>query len=412
MAMVEAVADIDAGCWGGAPRGLYDLVEQRLIAHGFLNGHADAFDERWKHDMFGWEFIDQGINVELMWVTYQQMKEFLEHTDAESYDRNFGDDYHGNEWVQRCDTHCYGKTCGVCDATDLGIRRGYIQGQAEEVTVDLNEVNVIDQRTVAMKVRARVVKAVEKRFVPNDHFRYALRRASARAGFPITKRTVRFASDAIKFKDFTSGADFVEFGLLRRMTREQIAELVPKVNHELGANMQLTDWTVHPASAAPLRQDVDLRLFDLELEMDRSSVESALARWRREPYVKMIIRELIRTGMARTEVNAKEYVQDLWLVRRGASLHLRMLLRGEANPYEAVAALFEKRSWIEAAKYAMVCVEAFAPVDENALDFFRPACIECGVVIPVNLLDRPFDPERCPRCLDQFQGALLEVVSA
>src|SRR5262245_24880476 len=104
---------------------LYETIEAKLREHGFHNGYADAFDERFKHDMFGWEHIDQGINVELLWVTYQQMREFLENTDSRTYDRQFSSDYHGNEWIGRCDERCYGRTCGVCDARDLRIRRGY-----------------------------------------------------------------------------------------------------------------------------------------------------------------------------------------------------------------------------------------------------------------------------------------------
>lgn len=109
LAMVEAVISMSRsgmffGCWGGAPKGLYERVEDRLVARGFLNGILDAYDERQKHDLFGWEMVDQGINVELLWVTYQQMLEFLENTSSDTYDQNFGDDYHGNEWIERCDT--------------------------------------------------------------------------------------------------------------------------------------------------------------------------------------------------------------------------------------------------------------------------------------------------------------------
>lgn len=407
-AMVEAVADFNAGCWGGAPRGLYEAVEQRLVHHGFLNGKADCYDERQKNDMFGWEFIDQGINIELMWVTYQQMREFLENTRAESYDSNFSDDYHGNEWIERCDTKCYGKLCGTCGREDLKIRRNYIQGAAEEVTVDLNNVKVIDQKSVVMKVRAKVVKSEAKRFVMNDHWRYAIRRAAYRAGMPITKRTVRFSSDAIKFKDFTCGVDFVEFGTTRRLSQRQVAEYIEGMNAELGSDIQITDFTIHPANSDPLRADVDLSLYDMEIEVSEEEAAQAIEAWYAADYVKMILHQDTRSGVVlREEVNGKDFVEDLWVVRDGHRLRLRMMVRGKASPYVVYAALFGKASWLDAARRPAFRVEAFVNHDPNQIDFFRPACERCERAIPVNLLDKPFDLDHCPKCRDEEQSELV-----
>lgn len=411
-AMVEAVIEMGQGCWGGAPRGLYELVDESLRAHGFLNGYADCYDERRKHDMFGWEMIDQGINVELMWVTYQQMLEMLENTDSDTYDLNFGDEYHGNEWIERCDTKCYGKTCGVCDADDLKIRRNYIQAAAEEVNVNLNNVKVIDQKSVAMKFRAKVVKGEDKRFVMNDHFRYAIRRAAYRAELPITKRTVKFATDNIKFKDWTCGVDYVEFGLTRRLNPKALGELVEKMNVELQghaeqASIQFAEWTILPADADPLRSDVDLSLFEMEVDVEPSTAQRAIEKWFETDYIKMVFREESRqSGVITEEVNARDYVDDLWLARDGHRLMLKMLIRGKATPYLVYAALFEKNSWLEAAKYPAFRIEAFVENDANEVDFFRGTCQECGASIPTNVLDKSFDSDYCPKHKDEADGLL------
>lgn len=412
-AMVETVADLNQGAWGGAPGGLYEAMEERLLAHGFLNAISDSYDERQKHDMFGWEFIDQGINVELMWVTYQQMREFLQNTNSETYDMAFGDDYHGNEWIERCDTKCYGKTCGVCDAEDLRLRRDYIQGAAEEVAVDLNNVRVVDHKSVAMKFRAKIVKDVSKRFVMNDHFRYAIRRAAYRAEVPVTKRTVKFSSDNIKFKDWTCGADFVEFGLTKKVSKKDLEPLVARMNEELGTSVQIVDWSIYPASADDLKADVDLSLFEMEVDVDAHIAQQAIDDWNAADYVKMIFKEEGRAGtMIREEVNGKDYVDDMWLVRDDHRLLLKMLVRGKASPYLVYASLFNRSSWLDAAKYPAFRVEAFAENDQSAIDFFRPSCGECGMNMPVNLLDRPYDLEYCPRCKDKVDGILLEVARA
>jgi radical SAM superfamily enzyme YgiQ (UPF0313 family) len=399
-AMVEAVAEMNTACWGGAPKGLYEKIRERLIAHGFHNDYADAYDERDKRDMFGWEFVDQGINVELMWVTFQQMREFLENTDSETYDEQFGDEYHGNEWIERCDTKCYGKTCGVCSAPDLKIRRNYIQAAADEIHVDLTDQKVIDQRTVATRVRAKIEKFDEKRFVMNDHHVYAIRRAANKVGLPITKRTIKFASDSIRFRDWTSGVDFVEFGLLHKIPRAELDEKLRAMNTHLNT-LEFQDWTLRPASAESMRQEVDLSLYEIELDEDPAKVQAHIDRFFATDYVKMIFKFVPRFGDAKQEeVNGRDYVDDLWVTNDGHRLLLKMLVRGKASPFVVYSALFNRPSSVEAAKYPAHRVEAFVEQDTTAYEFWNPVCEGCGHNIPLNLMSQPFHDTYCPRCLD------------
>jgi radical SAM superfamily enzyme YgiQ (UPF0313 family) len=404
-AMVEAVTTIDRGCWGGAPLDLYETVEERLVAHGFLNGYADAYDERQKHDMFGWELIDQGINVELMWVSYQQMREFLENTDSDTYDRLFGDEYRGNEWIERCDTRCYGRGCGVCDAKDLQIRKEYIRAAQTEDQTSLSDVKPVDRRSVAMKVRARVVRDDGHRTVMNDHFRYAIRRAANRAELPITPRTVRFASDAIRFKDWTSGVDYVEFGLLRRVS--DLDKLIEAMNVELGAAIQIEHHIALPANVPLLREDVDLSLYSIEVDEPMDKLSVALDRWRDDPDVTVVIHEKKPVGIVRREVSGHDYVDDIWIAREGHRVYLRSLVRGAVNPYAVVAALLKKPSWLDVARYPARRLDAFIDTDPSTIDFFRPSCEDCGRLIPVNILDLPYDPEVCPKCKDGRAGMFV-----
>jgi hypothetical protein len=417
MAMIEAVAEMGLGAWGGAPKGLYEAVEARLYARGFLNGIADCYDERQKHDMFGWEMVDQGINTELLWVTYQQMVEFLENTDSESYDEDLTDDYHGNEWIERCDTRCMGRTCGVCSPKDLQIRRNYIQGAANELDVDLSNVQVIDQRSQAIRVRAKVVKSVEKRFVMNDHFRYALRRAAYRSGVPITKRTIKFATDNVRWKDWTCGTDFAEFSLLRKVSQEEMESFVEAMNRELGSThegtptLQISDFVLLPATADTLRQDLGLSLYEMEMDVERHAAEAAIHNFMQTEYVPLILKEESRqSGIISTEVNAHDHVDDLWLVKEGHRLFMRALVRGKPSPYQVYAALFGKKSWIEAAQYPAVRIESFVDADSEVMNFFVPSCQECGKTIPVNLLDRPYSDSYCPKCSDEVMGRLVSYV--
>lgn len=413
MALVEAVAEMDRGCWGGAPAGLKDAMDEALIRRGFLNGFADAYDERQKHDMFGWEMIDQGINVELLWTTYQQMKEFLEVTDSDTYDLEFEDDYAGQEWIAKCNERCLGKACGVCDVEDLNLRRRYIQAATRDEEVDLVNLKVVDQSTVAMKVRAKIFRSTKHRHVMNDHFRYAVRRAANRAGVPIAKKSLRFSSDAFKHRDWTSGTDFIEFGLTRKVSKFDLDEMLKRMAEELADGREVSpltmqDWSILLGQSAHISEDVDLRLFEIELDHSAEEMNAALTRWTEADHVHMVFREESRHGgIQLTEVNGKDFVDEMWMVRDGHRLMLRMTVRGRANPYLVYASLFGKTSWLDVAKHPAVCLDAFVESDPNVYDFFRPVCQECGRVVPVNLLDQPYDLHMCPTCKDLAAGTVI-----
>lgn len=411
----EVLVDVSEGlgkaCWGGVPKHTRAEIEAGMRARGFLNGTEDAFDERFKHDMFGWEFIDQGVSSELLWVTYMQMKEFIESTDSYTYDEQFGEDYHGNEWVERCDTKCYGSTCGVCDVDDLAIRRGYIVAAQHDSDIDLSRVKIIDQRSTTMRVRARIRKTPDKRFIMNSHWRFHVRRAAFKNDVPITKRSLRFASDDIKYKDWTCGVDYMEFGLTRRCTPAEVQGFIDAMNAEM-VGLQIEQWTQHPPSGDALRTDVDLSLWEMELDEDPSVVLGKLAAWERADYIKMVLKqEAAYFAQEREEFNAKDFVDDMWLVRDGHTMKLRMLLRGRPSPYNIYAALMGRNSWLDAAKYAAVRVESFVEQDENQQDFFRPVCVDTGKSIPVNPLDEPYDLDRTPRAKDAHEGRLVSAVT-
>lgn len=407
-AIIDAFLLSNKACWGGVPRDMAELLEAALRARGFHNGTADCFDERDRNDLFGWEFISQGIDPDLMWSAYQQMREFAELTDSHDYDSQLPAGYGGNEWIARCDQQCLGNTCGVCSAEDLKLRAAYIRDGVLDDEVRLSEVRPVDERSQVLRVRARLVRPDSHRFVSNDHWRYNVRRAAYRAakhlGLPgaVAKRSIRFASDSITYRDWTSGVDYLEFGLTSRLSVPQVDSLVQAMNEQMLSWMRITGFEVYPASAPPMRTEVDLSLFELELDEDSQVVEDAIEQWRESEYVKLVIKtEGSWFGNVPEEVNAKDYVDGWWLVRDGHRLRLRMLVRGKPNPYAVYAALMGKVSWLDAAEHVMTRLESFVTVDRNQLDFLRPACNGCGLLIPVTVLDVPYDPEWCPQCKDK-----------
>lgn len=415
-ALVDAMVEADQACWGGVPRTFKDRLEQWLHHWGFANGYADCFDERDKSDMFGWEFIDQGISNELLWTTYVQMREFCEQTDSATYDRNFDSGYHGTEWVERCDTTCQGKTCGACDHKDLRIRTNYIRAAQSERNVQLSTLTPVDQRSQVTRVRVRVHRPAEYRFVGNDHWRFALRRAAYRAqtdlGTPasIAKRSIRFASDAVKHRDWTAGVDYAEFALTRDVGADDVTQLLAAANQHLAGRMQLTEFTMPGRSARTIYADAGARLIDLELDRDPTVVAARLTAWRRATAVPMRLAVVGGYFAASTEdVNAKDHVDDLWLIRDRHRLILRMLVHGRPSPYNIAAALLAQPSWLDLANHPAHRRDVFLREDpRDGDDPLRPACLRCGQPVPVNLLGQPHHPEHCPHCLDHYTGGLVE----
>jgi predicted Zn-ribbon and HTH transcriptional regulator len=117
-----------------------------------------------------------------------------------------------------------------------------------------------------------------------------------------------------------------------------------------------------------------------------------------------------RGGDLIEEVNAKDFVDDIWIVRDEHRLLLRMLVRGKPSPYNIYQALTGKASAIEAQKYPATRVEAFTEIDRTQQDFLRPNCIECGYPIPINLIDKPYDPSYCPVCKDTHDGIRVDIL--
>lgn len=413
-ALVDAMDEVDQACWGGVPRTFAVLLEDKLRERGFHNGYADIFDERDRDDLFGWEFIDQGISVDLLWHAYSQMREFVEQTDSHTYDTQFDQRYHGNEWLARCDEHCFGKTCGACDFTDLRIRKGYLDASRHERHDPLADLRPVDQRTQAVRIRARIHRPATHRMVGNDHWRFAIRRAAFRAQHllgttaGIAKRSIRFASDGVKYRDWTSGVDYLEFGLTRPATPTQIQQFIDAMNTELDPWLRIGEWVTHPTTATTMRADVDLNLYELEIDDLPYTVLGRLALWQAADDVPMRLK--VEGGYfapATEQVNAKDFVDDLWLARDGHRFLTRMLVRGRPSPYNIYAAVVGRASWLDAARNTAVRLDAFIDTDRRQSDFLRPNCAGCGLQIPTNVLNQPYHPEHCPHCLDLHTGVAV-----
>lgn len=410
-AVIDVLEDLGAGCWGGVPRDMIDRLEAALRNRGFANGFGDLFGERERGDMLGWEFISTGISRDLLWSTFDKMREFALRTDSATYDSKFDERYHGNEWIDRCDEKCLGNSCGVCKGSDLRLRQSYIGEAQRDRDVDVRELRPVDQTTIAVRVRARLTRPEEFRWADNEFRRHLIRRAGYRVqdagGGPcVSKDSIWFASDAHGYRDWTCGTDYVEFGLTKRLRtlNGTDQDWVASLRRELKPWLGLGRWEIFPASVS-MRSGAGASYHALELLEPPDRVASRLRDWQDREYVPLRLKSegsYFSAGVE--EVNAKDFVDDLWLVRSGTGCELRMLTRRRAGPYQVWQALSGKASWIDAAARPARTSEVFIRRDESDGGI---ACVRCGWPIPESLMGEAYHEDWCPRCADEEAGIVL-----
>lgn len=411
----EAITDVIEGygtaSWGAFPKDMRERLDEALRAHGFRNGLADLFGERFEGDLFGWEHIDTGVSRELMWRTYQRMLSFVTGTSGESYDDEVSGDYHGAEFVPRCDQQCSGKSCGVCSREDLELRQRYIQAAASERDIVAEPIRPLDQTTVACRVRVRLWTGAGHRFVSAEHWRFAVRRAAYRAqarveGFPqVSKRSIRLASESARFRDWVIGADYADIGLAGIPAISQADEFFELLRQELGDWVRATSYKLFdPSATLPPRIP---SLQQVEVDALPADVLIGLSRWDASESVSVKLKtESFYAGLTQEDGNAKEHVRDFWLVRSGNSYVLRMILAGRLGPYQAAAALLGIPSWIGLARHHVLRREFFTTADLVQGDLLRPSCAGCGYAIPESLIGTAYGELHCPRCEDEASGSV------
>lgn len=426
-AIVDVIEHYGTASWGGFPRDMREQLDIALSAHGFWNGLDDLFGERFEDDLFGWEHIRTGVAKSFMWDAYQRMLGFVTGTDGDTYDAELDENYHGAEFVPRCDQRCSGKSCGVCDREDLELRQQYIAAAKTERDIEQRPIRPLDQTTTACRVRLQLNIGEDHRFVSAEHWKFALRRAAyrAQAALPdhggwqtppqVSKRSFRLASESLKYRDWCTGTDYAEFGLTGDVPPKLLTQFMEHMYRELWPEegtrwAQITAWDLYPADAVLPSRAPSLQ--ELEVSDDPAVVAAALERWDKASHVPVKLKaESFYAGATQEDGNAKEHVRDLWLVRDGSSYKLRMVLAGRLGPYQAYAALLGKPSWIEAARHPARRLDFFTTADLVQGDLLNPTCAGCGWAIPENLLGIVRSPLYCPRCADEAGEQRAEIIA-
>jgi Radical SAM superfamily len=404
----EAIVDVlerhSVASWGGVPQTMREDLEEALQRHGFLNGLADCFDDRDRADMFGWEHIDMGVSLQLLWSTHVQMVEFLQATDPETYDEDMGGDYHGQEWIGRCDKHCEGAACGACEPVDFRKRREYIAAADNDRDIQAQPVRPIDLSTVAVKIRMKLNIPEPLRYASKEHWRFNLRRAAYRAadaclpnGASIAKRSIRFTSDVISVRDWSYGFDYAEFALTQHVPDGYVALFMNQMMDELAPWAGVQGHERYPASGS--LPSGALAFYELAVDSSPDELAGRLASWERAEAVPLTLTaDTSYFGPGTEEVNAKELVEDIWAIQSGHQVSLRFLARGKAGPYQLAGAFLGKPS-IPLQRHPALRREWFHP---DPLPLFAPSCLGCGRLVLLPLLGEA--ASWCHRCGPHLSG--------
>jgi radical SAM superfamily enzyme YgiQ (UPF0313 family) len=407
-ALADVIESIGEPSWGGFPRDMQARLDKALIAHGFRNGLADLFGERFRSDLLGWEHIDTGVSTDLMWQVYADMVAFLKGTDPGSYDDAERGEARGNEWVGRCDQTCQGAACGACDPADLRLRRDYIEAGKSDRDLGEHPVYPVDHTTVSRRLRLRLTRPAGYRYASAEFLRFHIRAAAFRAcaatGFPdIAKRTVALASDATAYRDRSAGCEYAEFGVTRPVTAgAELEAFTDALGREMAPWLHLEAVQVLPAAARmPSRP---LGLWEIETDLPEDEIAALLRKWDASPRVRFLLKsDSFYAGEQAEWINAKDHVRDLWAARSGHRVVLRMWLGGKLGPYQVLQALLGKNSWMPLAVHPAVRLSFCRPDQEAGV----LACLGCGGPLPEGLMGEVSAADFCPRCADAEAGEII-----
>ena len=392
-ALLDTMEEMDVEYLGGVSRQMKEVLGRHLGKRGLT--FDDFFSEKPEDYVFDWDIIDMRVSKEYLLRTYRQMKAFLA---GEYVPKRMG----FLPKFGKCNYGC--DACGACTTKEQKALTQALWKKADQA-IDLSRVTPKDEKSAATKYRFSVWVDPWKRFVPNNHWVVAIRRACYLMDLPITKKSIRFASDNMKFKEWTAGVDIVELAFTKDvgMTWQEVQD---KINVNLrGISLQYGDK--FPANIDSLKKEAGLNFYELEIQESASTIKNAIARFERGDKMDLVLRkEEYNAGLQRTVVDLQDYLDEAWVVKSGTSLYLKMFVRGVPSPYDVLASLFKKRP-SDVFRFPAIKLGSYIDVDQNQDDFFTSRCEECGRVMPTSVLGSVESGDLCFKCKDAEKGIVL-----
>ena len=390
-AMVNVCIEYDYVFFSGPPAKYTERMAAELAKIGLDYEHY--FCEKPEDFIFPWDIADMGVSKEYLLKFWRKAKKFMEdNPDALAYEKASME----RDGVYKLMTKCRDcNTCGCCETVaDKEYQKSLWKAEDEEVS-DLSSINIIDDTSVAESYLLKIVVPEERRYVPNEHWEYQIRRACYLLELPVSKDSIKLDSDSIRYKNWGAGIDYVEIGFTKKPDKynQPCLELLNTYLHYI----QVLEWKLS-ASTFSLMRDCKERysLHEFELVFSPVLAKQAIDVFYEKKYIEMILRfEAYIAGMQREKVNLKDYCSHIWLVNKGHKQYVRLLIKGRCTAYDVYCAVF-KNNMGKAMKNCAFKLETFAEQSFAQQDFFRPVCLECGNPIPETLMGYAYHDHYCP----------------
>lgn len=379
----KLVTEHDFVHYGATPKGTKDKIESWMKQDG-INWDV-WFYEKTIEDVLSWDFMDIGISKTWLWYNYSVFRRGI------------------NPEIFKCIDGC--DKCGACDTADLRKMASYKKTPDPETNPAT--IKVVKQKGTVQKGRFRFRTDEYHRFMTPDYLRMVFRRAAYMSGLPLDKHSVDIASANIKFRNWICGTDYVDLRFTEKLT--DMEDVIGQLNEYISDWSPINKGEFKAATSPVLRvSDEHFSLFSMEVRKDIVEIEEALARTLNAEQFIITMKKSggARGVMIREDVDVRPLIDDLWLIKDGHKLILKMLIAGRLSPYDLYQNIFNM-NWSVASEFPAVREEIFLPFDGDQFDLFRPTCIETGKVIPVNLFDEPYHDDYHPRTLDQIEGKLI-----
>lgn len=389
------VTEYDLVHYGSTPKGTKNRIEDMLHEmfpdfepNAFINADGEEelenvwdvfFHEKPYHEALSWDFVNVAVTKQYLFKRYLDFQNAVQTT--------------------KCDQNC--DACGVCDRFDHQLRHRLHENEDPEV--DTSKIKVIRQRGNVQRIRFKVATPLDRRFAENEYWKFYVRRALYKAGAPVDKRSIQFASDAIPFKNHIYGVDYIDARFFEMVDQH---DLINVITPELD-KWSLLEARSYTAGMVGVRSIPGLNHYRMPFDNEELGlVVDRLAGVLSRDEFDVELRSEGFTGVETEVVDARPMIHDLWAHRDGTSLMVDMILKSRLSPYDMYYALFP-RARSDLFRIPAQRIDSYLEIDRSQEDFFRPTCAECGEPIEITLLDEPIDQDLCLRDLHVSEGTLI-----
>lgn len=395
--LLEVLDEVDTEYQGGIRRNVYAVCDRKLKERGL--SWQTYFCAKSYDYVFDWDCISFGVSKDYLIRQHELMTNALLNMNQVNarpgYLTKFG----------KCNYGCDG--CGACSTKEEKLRTLSLWDQGDDI--DLSETKVRDERSIAVKYRFNAWVSSGKRFVTNGHWKTAIRRAAYMAEIPISKYSIKLASDAQDYKAWTAGKELVEFGLTKEMNLGA-KEMSKLLNFNL-RGITLLDGELYGTDTEPLRKTIGVYWYQMEIQ-EREDVVRRVAHdfQERKPKTLTLLHDVHRRGIRHDEYDLYKMVKDIWFAKEGTRLVMHILITGKATPYDVYRCLFDRKSPV-VYRFPAILLDSYVRIDGSQEGFYSTACEECEMVLPVNPLGQSTFKDRelplCPKCASRKRGDFI-----